>query len=99
MARSVVAITGASSGIGETFARKLAPEHDLILIARRKDRLDALAAELKGRFGCQVDAMEADLTVEGDMDRVALRIFHEPGLVLLINNAGFGTTGRFWEAS
>ena len=99
MARTVVAITGASSGIGAAFARKLAAEHDLLLIARHKDRLDELAAELAGQFGCQVDVLAADLASEAGLAAAAERVRAEPHLALLINNAGFGTKGLFWEAS
>ena len=97
MPRTVVAITGASSGIGETFARRLARDHDLILIARRKERLEMLAEELAGDQG-YVEVLQADLTQEGDLARVAARLADEPNLGLLVNNAGFGTLGRFWEA-
>ena len=99
MARTVVAITGASSGIGEVFARKLAPEHDLLLIARREDRLLGLAAELSSTTGTHVEIVVADLTRDDDQARVAERLLREERLVLLVNNAGFGTKGRFWEAS
>jgi short-subunit dehydrogenase len=98
LARTLIAITGASSGIGAAFARKLAAEHDLLLIARRKDRLEQLAAELSGVHQTHVEIIEADLTVESDLSRVAERLAHEPLLTLLVNNAGFGTKGRFWEA-
>ena len=98
MARTVVAITGASSGIGAAFARKLAPEHDLLLIARRKERLDELGDELSSKYGTQVDTLPADLTCESELSAVAERISNEPRLILLVNNAGFGTKGRFWEA-
>jgi hypothetical protein len=96
--RTVVAITGASSGIGAAFARRLAAEHDLLLIARRKDRLEGLAAELSTRYQTRVDTLAADLTVESDLALVAERIRRQKGLALLVNNAGFGTRGRFWEA-
>jgi uncharacterized protein len=95
---TVVAITGASSGIGAAFARRLAAEHDLLLIARRKDRLEELAAELSTRYQTRVDTLAADLTVESDLALVAERIRRQKGLALLVNNAGFGTRGRFWEA-
>lgn len=98
LARTVVAITGASSGIGAAFARKLAAEHDLLLIARRKDRLEQLATELSSRRQSQVDVMQADLAEEQDLAAVSERIRFEERLVLLVNNAGFGTNGRFWEA-
>ena len=98
MTRPTVAITGASSGIGEAFARKLAPEHDLLLIARRQERLQQLARELNERFGTASEVLAADLTKEEDQNRVAHRIETHPSLLLLINNAGFGSKGRFWES-
>lgn len=98
MSRTVVAITGASSGIGAVFARKLAPEHDLLLIARRKDRLEKIAETLSSRYGSQIEILTADLTNEDDLTRVAERIGQEQRLVLLVNNAGFGIKGRFWQS-
>lgn len=98
MARTIVAITGASSGIGAQFARKLAPEHDLLLIARRKDRLDELRRELSAQYASDIEILQADLTVESDLAATAERIGNEQRLVLLVNNAGFGTRGNFWES-
>lgn len=98
MSRTLVAITGASSGIGAVFARKLAPEHDLLLIARRRDRLEQLTAELSSSSRTQVEILQADLTAERDLAAAADRIRFDDRLALLINNAGFGTAGRFWEA-
>lgn len=99
MGRSVAAITGASSGIGVVFARKLAADHDLLLVARRKDRLEALAAELTAQYGSVVEVLSADLTDEKDLAVVADRIAAEENLALLINDAGFGLRGLFWESS
>lgn len=93
-----MAITGASSGIGEAFARKLAPEHDLLLIARRADRLEQLASELATQYGTAVEILSADLTKPDDVDRVAERLADDQRLALLVNNAGFGLRGYFWEA-
>jgi len=98
MTRSLVAITGASSGIGRVFARKLAPSHDLLLIARRTELLAALADELAAAHGAVVGWIEADLTQTLDLGKVADRLAAEPELTLLINNAGFGMTGPFWDA-
>lgn len=97
MPRTLVAITGASSGIGETFARKLAADHDLLLIARRKSRLETLATELLEKFHCQAEVYEADLTNREQLEQVAQRLAADSRLVLLVNNAGFGTRGLFWQ--
>lgn len=96
--RPLAAITGASSGIGAAFARKLAPDHDLLLIARRLDRLKELATQLEERHGAHAECIEADLTQESDVAAVAERLAAAKRLTLLVNNAGFGTPGRFWEA-
>lgn len=98
MARTTAVITGASSGIGEVFARKLAAEHDLLLVARRKEKLEALAAELRERYGTAVAVLQADLADEQGLQNAAERIEAEENLGLLVNNAGFGAGGLFWEA-
>ena len=87
-------VTGASAGLGATFARKLANRgYDLILVARRADRMEALAAELPVK--CSIIA--ADLTTEAGLKAAEEAIRACFSLELLVNNAGFGTTGRFWE--
>ena len=98
MDKTVVAITGASSGIGEAFARKLAPGHDLLLIARRRDRLQTLADEFANKFDTKTEILQADLTNEADLNKVAEKLAGQSRLALLVNNAGFGSRGRFWEA-
>jgi uncharacterized protein len=97
--RTIAVITGASSGIGAAFARRLAADYDLLLIARRKDRLEQLAQELHQTRGAQVEVLQADLSRDQDLQDVATRIADERRLALLINNAGFGSKGRFWQAS
>ena len=98
MGKTLAVITGASSGLGVVFARKLAADHDLLLIARRKDRLEAVAAELTAQYGCVADVLVADLKDEKDLSAVADRIAAEQRLGLLVNNAGFGARGLFWES-
>jgi uncharacterized protein len=99
MANRIAAITGASSGLGAVFARKLAAQgYDLLLIARRHDRLQQLGAELARAHGIAAETLAADLALLEDIDRVAERLGAEPRLELLINNAGFGTKQRYWEA-
>src|ERR1039458_6773430 len=97
MARPVAVVTGASSGIGEVFARKLAADQDLLLIARRRDRLESLASELTAQTGARVEVLEADLASEQGLTIAAERIGAERNLDLLVNNAGFGLSGYFWE--
>jgi short-subunit dehydrogenase len=98
LARSLAVITGASSGIGLAFAHKLAASHDLLLVARREERLVALAAELAARHGARVDVLAADLADPEAIRIVAARLAAESSLALLVNNAGFGHRGAFWEA-
>lgn len=99
MAKPVAVITGASSGIGLVFARRLAKDHDLVLVARRWDKLEQAARELTSAYDAKVDLVQADLTVDEDLLLVTNRIAREPNLALLINNAGFGAGGPFWETS
>lgn len=96
--RILAVITGASSGIGAMFARKLAARgYDLLLVARREDRLRSLAGELSQTYRVACDFVSADLAADADLVRVADRIRTESHLGLLVNNAGFGTHGFFFE--
>jgi len=86
-------VTGASSGIGAEFARRLAREGwGLTLVARRAERLEALAKQIGG-----AETIAADLTTDAGLERVEQRIASCAALELLVNNAGFGTKGNFHE--
>jgi uncharacterized protein len=94
----VALITGASSGLGATFARQLAGRGcQLILVARRREKLDALAAEITAQYGVTPEVLPADLTDESQLAAVEQRIRKLPEIEYLINNAGFGVLGRFTE--
>jgi uncharacterized protein len=87
----VALVTGASSGIGAVFARKLAGKgYHIILVARRKERLEKLATELPS-----AEVLAADLSNDSDLRAVEHRITTEPNLQFLINNAGFGIAGNY----
>jgi short-subunit dehydrogenase len=93
----VALITGASSGIGETFAKALAAKDmDLVLVARSEDKLRALAKQLAEVHSRRVEVVTADLSMAGAADKVhaATEALGMP-VDLLINNAGFGTAGSF----
>ncbi|MBJ7595322.1 MAG: SDR family oxidoreductase [Candidatus Dormibacteraeota bacterium] len=88
-------VTGASSGIGEGFARQLAARgHDLTLVARRTERMQALAKELRAQHSVKVSVHTADLGTHAGRGPVATML-RTKGPWLLINNAGFGSRGRF----
>jgi len=92
-------VTGASSGIGAEIARKLAERgHGVTLTARRKERLEALAAELSERHGVRADSVACDLASAAARRRM-IGTIEKRGLTVdvLINNAGFGSAGRFHE--
>ena len=96
---TIALITGASSGIGAVYARRLASRgHDLVLVARATDRLETLAAELRQTYGIAVENITADLTDPTQLGTVAERLKAEPSIDILVNNAGAGLLGGFTSA-
>lgn len=92
-------ITGASSGIGATYAKRLAARgYDLILVARDQARLTTLADVLAQQHAIRVTVMKADLTEEQDLKRVESALANNPEITLLLNNAGMSVEGEFLEA-
>ena len=90
MNRGTALVTGASAGLGAEFARQLAARgYDIALVARRRDRLEALAADLRTRFGLRVETIPADLSLPGAPAAIGERTA-ELGLQVdyLVNNAG-----------
>lgn len=93
-------ITGASSGIGETFARRLAARgFNLVLVARRRDRLEELQREFESSGDIAVEVLAVDLTQPTGMCVVEEKIASAENLQLVVNNAGFGSRGLFHTIS
>ncbi|RJG41593.1 SDR family oxidoreductase [Mesorhizobium sp. DCY119] len=93
-----VLITGASSGIGATYAERFARRgHDLVLVARDRARLEALATRLRQESGVTVDILQADLTKSGDLAAVEARLRDDQRIGILVNNAGTAIGGSFIE--
>jgi len=89
-------VTGASTGLGAVFATALArQQYDLTIVARSRERLEALAERLRHSDGIAVEVVVADLTQSMALRAVEERAAGDDALALLVNNAGFGTTGPF----
>ena len=94
-----VLVTGASRGLGKAFAETFATrKQNLVLVARSKDKLDALASDLKDSHHILVEALECDLALPGAGRRLSQQLLDRKLRIhLLVNNAGFGARGRFLE--
>ena len=99
MSRPIALVTGASAGIGRAFAEALARDgFDLVIVARDTQRLTALGKELDAAQGASVEVITADLSAGAGISQVEARLVDDDRPVeLLVNNAGFGTVGRFHE--
>jgi uncharacterized protein len=92
--KGTAVVTGASAGIGAVYADRLAKRgYDLILVARRGDKLDALAERLKRETAANVETVVADLGRTADLNRVETLLASNPNITLLVNNAGTATFG------
>ncbi|WP_394888541.1 SDR family NAD(P)-dependent oxidoreductase [Mesorhizobium sp. AaZ16] len=97
---STALITGASSGIGAVYARRLAARgHDLVIVARATDRLNTVAEELRAAHGVSIEVITADLTDTASLDPVLERLRSDPPVDILVNNAGAGLLGDFATAN
>ena len=97
-ARPRALVTGASSGLGAAFAERLAHDgYDLMIVARRRDRLESLAEQLQASQHVNVEVVVADLSKPDDLSTVEKHIAEDGGLELLVNNAGFGGYMAFVE--
>ncbi|MCM2379390.1 SDR family NAD(P)-dependent oxidoreductase [Pseudomonas marginalis] len=97
---NTVLITGASTGIGATYAERFAQRgHDLILVARDKNRLEALAAQLRDKHKVAIEVLQADLTHSSELAAVETRLREDASIGILVNNAGAAQSGSFIEQS
>jgi short-subunit dehydrogenase len=93
-----VLITGASSGIGATYADRFARRgHDLVLVARDQDRMEKLAAGLRAQYGVAIDILRADLVDRAQLAKVEARLRDDSRIGVLINNAGASLAGAFGD--
>jgi short-subunit dehydrogenase len=98
ISKGVALVTGASSGIGATYAEKLAGRgYDLILTGRDETRLKTLAERLVAKTGRKVEVLKADLTSRADLAKVEDRLANDAAVTLLVNNAGMSLNGSLLD--
>lgn len=98
--RKVALITGASSGIGAVYADRLAARgYDLILVARRADRLEALCTQVSTAHGIKAEAVVADLSKDEDLARIEAILSTNKDVRVLVNNAGIARLGPIAQRS
>jgi short-subunit dehydrogenase len=100
MSKQSVLITGASSGIGATYADRFAKRgHDLVLVARDRGRMELLAERLRKETHIDVDIVQADLTNVQELGQVEARLRDDRRIGIVVNNAGASAAGGFLEQS
>src|SRR6201986_2385050 len=96
----VAVVTGASSGIGKVYADRLAGRgYDLVLVARRAELLEEVAAELRAKYGVAVRTLPAALGAAAGVEQVAALLESDADITLLLNNAGTATMAPFTDTS
>lgn len=94
----IALITGASSGIGEAFAKRLAKDgYDLIVTGRRKEKINAVADEIRKNHNVNVEVVIAELANDADLESLAQKAVATENLEILVNNAGFSTVNLYHE--
>ena len=98
--KGVALITGASTGIGAIYADRLAKRgYDLILVARNKDRLDAITSRLRWETGRQITPLQADLSDKAGLAKVEAILHEDSSITMLVNNAGVGSVASILQAN
>lgn len=99
MSKGTALITGASTGIGAVYADRLAKRgYDLILVSRSKDKLDHVAKQIQSNTGRNAETVQADLSVNADVKRVAERLATDSSITAFVNNAGIASASKLLES-
>jgi len=94
--RPIAVVTGATSGIGAAFARRLAADgYDLVVTGRRKEKIAQLVKEIEERYGTQVETILCELSNIDHVDRLVRRLVEKDEVAILVNNAGYGLSQSF----